>query len=439
MNTIKCPKCGEAFQIDEAGYAAILQQVRDEEFQKQIAERERLIEDSVQLRVNVAESKIREELAKTVSEHRLRISELKREEDRLKAESDAEISRLKDALAQKDKDVKSAIDRAVSSQVVEVERLKSRLENVQARASSDLALQKSQFEGRFESEKAAAATALQNLKDQYALELRSKDEQIAYYKDFKARLSTKMIGESLEQYCLTEFNKLRATAFQGVFFEKDNDARSGSKGDFIYRETDPESGAEILSVMFEMKNEADQTATKHKNEDFLKELDKDRQEKKCEFAVLVSLLEPESDYYNAGIVDVSYRYPKMFVVRPQCFISIITLLRNAAMGALQCKRELVALQRRDIDITNFESRLEEFKEGFGRNYRLAGEKFKTAIDEIDKSIQHLQKIKDALLGSENNLRLAHNKLDDVTIKKLVRGNPTMAARFKGAEEGGAAV
>ena len=435
MNTIKCPKCGEAFQIDEAGYAAILQQVRDEEFQKQIAERERLIEDSVRSRINAAESQVREEMAKERSELQVRISELKREEDRVKAESDAEIVRLKNALAQKDKDTKSAIDQALSSQAIEIERLKAQLDKVQAQADSDLALQKSQFEGRFESEKAAAATTLQNLKDQYALELKGKDELIAYYKDFKAKLSTKMIGESLEQYCLTEFNKLRATAFPHVSFEKDNDARSGSKGDFIYRETDPESGAEILSVMFEMKNEADQTATKHRNEDFFRELDKDRQEKKCEFAVLVSLLEPESDYYNAGIVDVSYRYPKMFVVRPQCFIPIITLLRNAAMGVLQYKRELVTLQHRDVDITNFEAKLKEFKDGFGRNYRLAGEKFKTAIEEIDKSIQHLQKIKEALVGSENNLRLANNKLDEVTIKKLVRGNPTMAARFKAAEEG----
>ena len=405
MNTIKCPKCGEVFQIDEAGYAAILQQVRDVEFEKAVAENRRLCDESKEAALKLAQSDLKEELAS------LR-AQLKSASDNLETE--------KKLAAQEA--VKEGWDKLAEQerQIAELtERLKS------ANNEAELKLNNA----KMTSEKEALS-----VKEKYELELKSKDEQIAYYKDFKARLSTKMIGESLEQYCLTEFNKLRAAAFQGVFFEKDNDAHSGSKGDFIYRETDPESGAEIISIMFEMKNEADQTATKHKNEDFLKELDKDRREKKCEFAVLVSLLEPESDYYNAGIVDVSYRYPKMFVVRPQCFIPIITLLRNAAMGALQYKRELVTLQRRDIDITNFESRLEEFKEGFGRNYRLAGEKFKTAIDGIDKSIQQLQKIKEALLGSENNLRLANNKLDEVTIKKLVRGNPTMAARFKAVEE-----
>lgn len=405
MNTIKCPKCGEVFQIDEAGYAAILQQVRDEEFEKAVAENRRLCDESKESAVKLAQSDLKEELAKVKTQ-------LKAASDNLETEKKLAVQEA----------VKADGDR-IAKQEKQIAELTERLKSANNEA-----------ELKLNNAKMASEKEVLSVKEKYELELKSKDEQIAYYKDFKARLSTKMIGESLEQYCLTEFNKLRATAFQGVFFEKDNDARSGSKGDFIYREKDLESGAEILSVMFEMKNEADQTATKHKNEDFLKELDKDRQEKKCEFAVLVSLLEPESDYYNAGIVDVSYRYPKMFVVRPQCFIPIITLLRNAAMGALQYKRELVTLQHRDVDITNFESKLEEFKEGFGRNYRLAGEKFKTAIDEIDKSIQHLQKIKDALLGSENNLRLANNKLEDVTIKKLIRGNPTMAARFKAVEE-----
>lgn len=405
MNTIKCPKCGEVFQIDEAGYAAILQQVRDEEFKKAVAENKRLCDESKDAAVKLAEEKLKEELAGVKAQ--LKSVSDSREIEKKLAVGEA-VKAERETLAEKERQIVELTERLKNSD----SEAKLRLDAVRAESDSKLLV----------------------AKEKYELELKSKDEQIAYYKDFKSRLSTKMIGESLEQYCLMEFNKLRATAFPGVFFEKDNDARTGSKGDFIYRETDPESGAEILSIMFEMKNEADRTATKHRNEDFLKELDKDRQEKKCEFAVLVSLLEPESDYYNAGIVDVSYRYPKMFVVRPQCFIPIITLLRNAAMGALQYKRELVMLQQRDIDITNFESRLEEFKEGFGRNYRLAGERFKTAIDEIDKSIQHLQKIKDALLGSENNLRLANNKLEDITIKKLVRGNPTMAARFKAAAQ-----
>lgn len=408
MNTIKCPKCGEVFQIDEAGYAAILQQVRDEEFKKAVAENRRLCDESKESAVKLAQSDLKEELAKVKAQ-------LKAAADNLEMEK------------------KFAVQEAVKADGDKLAKLERQIAELTERLKSA----NNEAELKLNNAKTASEKEILSVKEKYVLELKSKDEQIAYYKDFKARLSTKMIGESLEQYCLTEFNKLRAAAFQGVFFEKDNDARSGSKGDFIYRETDPESGAEILSIMFEMKNEADRTATKHKNEDFFKELDKDREEKKCEFAVLVSLLEPESDYYNAGIVDMSYRYSKMFVVRPQCFIPIITLLRNAAMGALQYKRELVTLQHRDIDITNFELKLEEFKEGFGRNYRLAGEKFKTAIDEIDKSIQHLQKIKDALLGSENNLRLANNKLDDVTIKKLVRGNPTMAARFKAADGGNA--
>lgn len=406
MNTIKCPKCGEVFQIDEAGYAAILQQVRDEEFKKAVAENRRLCDESKESAVKLAQSDLKEELAKVKAQ-------LKAAADNLEMEK------------------KLAVQEAVKADGDKLAKLERQIAELTERLKSA----NNEAELKLNNAKTASEKEILSVKEKYALELKGKDEQIAYYKDFKARLSTKMIGESLEQYCLTEFNKLRATAFQGVFFEKDNDARSGSKGDFIYRETDPESGAEILSIMFEMKNEADRTATKHKNEDFFKELDKDREEKKCEFAVLVSLLEPESDYYNAGIVDMSYRYPKMFVVRPQCFIPIITLLRNAAMGALQYKRELVTLQHRDIDITNFESKLEEFKEGFGRNYRLAGEKFKTAIDEVDKSIQHLQKIRDALLGSENNLRLANDKLDDVTIKKLVRGNPTMAARFKAVDGG----
>ena len=267
----------------------------------------------------------------------------------------------------------------------------------------------------------------------YENKLKSKDEQIAYYKDFKARQSTKMIGESLEQHCSTEFNRLRPTAFANAYFEKDNDARSGSKGDFIFRDYD--DGLEYISIMFEMKNEADQTATKHKNEDFFKELDKDRKEKNCEYAVLVSLLEADSELYNSGIVDVSYRYPKMYVVRPQFFIPIITLLHNAAMNSLTYKKELTAIKNQNIDISHFEADMNEFKEKFGRNYRLASEKFKKAIEEIDKTIEHLQKTKEALLSSENNLRLANNKAEDLSIKRLTRNNPTMAAKFAELKQG----
>ena len=267
-----------------------------------------------------------------------------------------------------------------------------------------------------------------SLRENHAVELRSKDEQIAYYRDLKARLSTKMVGETLEQHCEIEFNKLRATAFPRAYFEKDNDARYGSKGDYIFRDSD-ESGTEFVSIMFEMKNEGDETATKKRNEDFFKELDKDRTEKGCEYAVLVSLLESDSELYNTGIVDVSHRYPKMYVIRPQFFIPMITLLRNAALNSLAYRAELARVREQNIDITNFESELEEFRSGFARNYELASRRFKTAIEEIDKTIDHLQKTKDALLGSENNLRLANNKAEDLSIKKLTRGNPTMAAKF----------
>jgi len=267
-----------------------------------------------------------------------------------------------------------------------------------------------------------------SLKDKYETELKTKDEMIAYYKDMKARLSTKMVGETLEQHCETEFNKLRATAFPNAYFEKDNDARSGSKGDYIYRESDA-AGNETISIMFEMKNEGDETATKHRNEDFLRELDKDRNEKKCEYAILVTLLEADSELYNSGIVDVSHKYPKMYIIRPQFFIPMITLLRNAALNSLKYKSELALVKAQNVDITNFEDNMNKFKEGFAKNYDLASRKFKTAIDEIDKTIDHLQKTKDALLSSENNLRLANNKAEDLTIKRLTRGNPTMASKF----------
>ncbi len=377
MQEIKCPNCGEVFQVDESGYAQILSQVRDKEFDKEIRQREKLIE----------------------SQKELEIEKLK-----------AQLKALEEAA---DKDVKLAVTEALNKKDKEL-------------ADKDIEIAK--LKGQLESKDNESKLKSQALKEQYEDKLKLKDEQIEYYRDFKARQSTKMVGESLEQHCDIEFNKLRATAFPNAYFGKDNDARTGSKGDFIFREADA-SGTEFISIMFEMKNQMDETATKKKNEDFLKELDKDRREKNCEYAVLVSLLEIDNELYNTGIVDVSYRYPKMYVIRPQFFIPIITILRNAALNSLEYKQELETIRNQNIDISNFEEKINIFKDGFSRNFRLASEKFNTAIDEIDKSISHLQKIKDALLSSENNLRLANDKAEDLTIKKLTRGNPTMKELF----------
>ena len=388
MNEIICPHCGKAFKIDEAGYADILKQVRDREFDKALHEQLALAEQEKKTAIELAEAKVTGKLEKEA------------------AKKDAEIERLKAEIKTTEVLQQLAVKEAVSA--VEKER-DDLARDLEAKATEQKLLESVQ-------------------KEAHTAEIKSKDEQIAYYKDLKAKLSTKMVGETLEQHCEIEFNRLRATGFSRAYFEKDSDIRGGSKGDYIFRDSD-ESGTEFISIMFEMKNESDTTATKKKNEDFLKELDKDRNEKGCEYAVLVSLLEPESDLYNLGIVDVSHRYPKMYVVRPQFFIPIITLLRNAAQGTLTYKTELARVREQNIDITNFESELDEFRSGFGRNYELASKKFKTAIEEIDKTIDHLQKTKEALLGSENNLRLANNKADDLTIKKLTRGNPTMAAKF----------
>ncbi len=388
MHEVICPNCGKAFKIDEAGYADIVKQVHDSEFEKSLHERLALAEEAKKTEIALVETRLASELGMEA------------------AKKDAEIAKLKAELSSKEIATRLAVNEAVS--VVEKER------DALAR---DLEL------------KATEQKLLESgLKERHATDLKAKDDQIAYYKDLKMKLSTKMVGETLEQHCEIEFNRLRATGFPRAYFEKDTDVRSGSKGDYIFRDAD-ESGTEFISVMFEMKNESDATATKKKNEDFLKELDKDRNEKNCEYAVLVSLLEPESELYNSGIVDVSHRFPKMYVIRPQFFIPMITLLRNAAQGALTYKAELARVREQNIDITNFESELDAFKHGFARNYELASKKFKTAIDEIDKTIDHLQKTKEALLGSENNLRLANDKADDLTIKKLTRGNPTMAAKF----------
>lgn len=388
MQEIKCPKCGEVFQVDESGYAAIVKQVRDREFEKEISERENVYKTEKDSAVKVAVTMAQSQKDKEIAEKDLEIARLKGEIELHKSNSDIAV---KDAV------------RDSQTKILELE--------------SRMKLKDGEWELK---EKA--------LCDRHAEEIKRKEEEIAYYKDFKARQSTKMIGESLEQHCEAEFNKLRATAFRNAYFEKDNDARTGSKGDFIYREAS-EDGVEFISIMFEMKNEMDTTATKHKNEDFFKELDKDRKEKNCEYAVLVTMLEADNEYYNTGIVDVSYKYPKMYVVRPQFFIPIISVLRNAALNSLDYKKELAVIRNQNIDITHFEEDMNDFKDKFSRNYRLASEKFQKAIYEIDKTIEHLQKTKDALLSSENNLRLANDKAEELTIKKLTKNNPTMAAKF----------
>ena len=410
MQEIKCPKCGEVFQVDESGYAAIVRQVRDKEFEKELSERKAQYLSEKENAVLLAQTQTRQELAEEIS--RLQAKLAAAESARQLAEADAR-SRQEKLLSEQEK--------ALSQKDAQISLLNAKITSVQDRQIYDLT-------GRIEHAKQETRLREQNIKEQYEERLRMKDEEIAYYKDFKARQSTKMIGESLEQHCETEFNKLRATGFQNAYFEKDNDARTGSKGDYIYKETDPD-GIEFISIMFEMKNEMDETATKKKNEDFFKELDKDRHEKDCEYAVLVSMLEPDSELYNTGIVDVSYRYPKMYVIRPQFFIPMITLLRNASLNALRYKQELAVIKNQNIDISHFEEDMNDFKEKFNRNFRLASERFHRAIDEIDKTIDHLQKTKEALLSSENNLRLANNKAEDLSIKRLTKNNPTMKAKF----------
>ena len=411
MREIRCPKCGEVFQVDESGYAAIVKQVRDKEFEKEIREREAQFRQEKQAAEELARTKTEQKLSGQISSQETRIREL---ETKLQAEKDARDLEIQKAAAEKERELAQRIaakDQELAERDVRIQKLRSQMD----------------------SEEKESQLKEQSLKEKYEEQLKMKDELVAYYKDFKARQSTKMVGESLEIHCETEFNKLRATGFQHAYFEKDNDARSGSKGDYIYRETDPE-GVEFISIMIEMKNEMDETATKKKHEDYLKELDNDRREKNCEYAVLVSLLEPDSELYNQGIVDMSHRYPKMYVIRPQFFIPIITILRNAATNALDYRRQLEVVKNQNIDISHFEEDMNDFKEKFARNFRIASERFQKAIDEIDKTIDHLQKTKEALLSSENNLRLANNKAEDLTIKRLTRKNPTMAAKFAELEE-----
>lgn len=417
MNEIICPHCKKAFKIDEAGYAEILKQVRDHQFEEELNKRLLIAENEKRHAVQLAEANLKNLLQDELARKDRELIELKaRTANELTAQLTAKenvIQELRATLQQAEIEKKLT----VSESIKEIERERDKLSNELKNKEIETQLLEKSLIEKFRTE----------LKTKDDI-IRLKDEEIALRKDMKLKLSTKMIGETLEQHCETEFNKLRATAFQQAYFEKDNDAKSGSKGDYIYREFDP-SGTEIISIMFEMKNEGDETATKKKNEDFFKELDKDRNEKNCEYAVLVSLLEADNELYNNGIVDVSHRYPKMYVVRPQFFIPIITLLRNAAMNSLKYKAELAAVRNQNIDITNFEDKINAFKEGFARNYELASRKFHTAIEEIDKTILHLQKTKDALLSSENNLRLANNKAEDLTIKKLTHGNPTMKAKF----------
>ena len=414
MNEIKCPKCGTVFQISESDYESIVKQIRDHEFESELHERENRFKKDIESAVKLAESSKDME----IQELKLKLSSLEEQtKNKLEKEYESEINKKELEISE----LKGKLQVQESKMELEIQRVVSEKEKKIDNLSSELELKNKENEIRENS-----------LKEQYELKLKDKDEQIAYYKDFKAKQSTKMIGESLEQHCSVEFNRLRPL-FKNSYFEKDNDAKTGSKGDFIFRDFD-EDGNEIVSIMFEMKNEADSTATKHKNEHFFKELDKDRQEKNCEYAVLVSLLEPDNDYYNDGIVDVSHLYDKMYVIRPQFFIPLITLIRNLASKSLEYRKELEMVKNQNIDITHFEENINLFKEGFGRNYRLASERFQKAIEEIDKTIDHLQKTKEHLLKTDDNLRLANNKAEDLTIKKLTRNNPTMQRMFEELEE-----
>ncbi len=407
MQEIKCPKCGEVFQVDETGYEQIAHQVRDKEFEKELQKREKELESKQERELELIRLQEEKEYTANITK-----------KDAELFVKDQKIAELQVKLKAAETEKKLAVAEAVEKKDKEI-----------SEKSSEIA----DLKGELKSKETESRLSEKSLKEQYEDKLKIKDEQIEYYKDFKARQSTKMVGESLEQHCLTQFNSIRMTAFPNAYFEKDNDIKTGSKGDFIYRERG-DDGTEFISIMFEMKNEADTTATKHKNEDFFKELDKDRTEKKCEYAILVSLLEIDNEFYNNGIVDVSYKYPKMYVIRPQFFIPIITLLRNAAQNSLRYRQELQIVRNQQVDILHFEENMNAFKDAFARNYRLASDKFATAIAEIDKTIDHLRKTKDALLSSENNLRLANNKADELSIKRLTKNAPSVKAMFDEIKE-----
>lgn len=449
MQEIKCPNCGEIFAVDESGYAQIVQQVRDKEFEKALKQREKDFAEKKEKELELFEMKQKEEFEKALSEKNAELSDKERAIEQLRArisgsETEKKLA-VSEAVNKKEKEREKILEEKngeLAQKVRVIEELKAKLQNSETErklAVSEAVQEKekelnrkateiTELKSRLSNKETERELKEQALQKEYEDKLKLKDEQIEYYKDFKARQSTKMIGESLEQHCLNQFNALRMTAFPAAYFEKDNDARTGSKGDFIFRES--VEGTEFISIMFEMKNEMDETATKHKNEDFLKELDKDRREKKCEYAVLVSLLEIDNELYNNGIVDVSYRYEKMYIIRPQFFIPMITLLRNAALNSLKYRRELELARHQQVDILHFEENMNAFKEGFARNYRIASDKFKTAIEEIDKTITHLQKTKEALLSSENNLRLANNKAEDLSIKRLTKNAPAVKEMFE---------
>lgn len=450
MQEIRCPKCNEVFQVDDSGYSQIVQQVRDKEFEKEAARRAEELEKAKNSELKILEMEYEKKLESALSEKsdditdkEKRITELEARLESMESEKQLAVANAVSEREKRFNEESSKAQKAISDKESLIKQLELQLQQAQslqqaaldkAKSENALALEKKQNEinelnSQLKTKDSEAALRCKTIEEKYAIELKNKDELIEQYKDFKARLSTKMVGETLEQHCLTQFNSLRMSAFPNAYFEKDNDARSGSKGDFIFRESS-EDGIEFISIMFEMKNEMDTTATKHKNEDFFKELDKDRNEKGCEYAVLVSMLEADNEFYNAGIVDVSYKYPKMYVIRPQFFIPLISLLRNAARNSLEYKRELAMAKAQQVDLTNFEKNITEFKTAFSRNYQLASDKFKTAIDEIDKTITHLQKTKDALLSSENNLRLANNKAEEqLTIKKLTKNAPSIKEEF----------
>lgn len=408
MHEIKCPKCGEVFQVDESGYAELLSQVRNEAFEEELHKRARELEDKSKSDLKMAQMQQEKSFAEVISD-----------KDKEIANKDLEIQNLKNRISMGDSEKKLAVSEAIRDKDKEVADIKNEVIKLKS---------------QLENQKTESALKEKSQEEAFQAQLKFKEDQIAQLKDFKARQSTKMVGESLEQHCQIQFNSIRMTAFPNAYFEKDNAVSgTGSKGDFIFR--DFEDGQEFISIMFEMKNEMDTTATKHKNEDFFKELDKDRTEKGCEYAVLVSLLEADNELYNNGIVDVSYKYPKMYVIRPQFFIPMITLLRNAAHNSLQYQRELAIVKNQQLDLMNFETNMQEFKDAFGRNYRIASEKFQTAIDEIDKTITHLQKVKDALVSSENNLRLANNKAEDLSIKKLTKNAPSVKKMFDDLNNG----
>lgn len=428
MHEIKCPNCGKTFNLDEADYAEIQNQVRNEAFEKALQERLLLADKDKRTAIQLAEIKVASEMEKKAAEKDAQIERLKAE-----LKSSAELiqanvkGEFKDEAAKKDAVIAHLKEELKTADLANQLALKDALGTVEK--------ERDDLRHKLESKEAEKKLLESSLKEKYETQIKDRDDAIERLKDLKAKLSTKMVGETLEQHCEIEFSKIRCAAFPMAFFEKDNNAKMGSKGDYIFREAD-NAGTEFISIMFEMKNENDETATKKRNEDFFKELDKDRNEKGCEYAILVSLLEPQNELYNTGIVDVSYRYPKMYVIRPQFFIPMITLLRNAAQNSLKYKTELALMKAQNIDIANFEDELNTFKDAFGKNYELASRKFQAAIDEIDKSIDHLQKTKEALLGTDRNLRLANDKAQDVTIKKLTRGNPTMAAKFAELEKSG---